>query len=158
MASFASTSKSQLLHNIDYWRLGQTNSRLKDLAILRAGLNKSLLAKWDFSREFVSDRIVNVFDGSGHGQLINALTMAVTASNGDSTKSDWTKARYGCDSTHFHECDLHDANWDTDITMTLPECLRSAYMPTQFHSLYNQRPQQAAQLEQEQRTSYPQLL
>lgn len=110
------------------------NGRLDSPTVTTAGSKKTLLAQWDFSREISSDRIIDVANASGQGELVNAPTRAVTGHDWDGVESDWTKARYGYGAIHFHEDDLDDARWDTDVSITLPMSLRSGVYAVQIRT------------------------
>lgn len=85
----------------------------------------TVLAKYDFSVDISSDRVVDVSGNDHHGVLINAPTRAVRGHDWDGSDSDWTRAKYGYGAIHFHDDDLDDAEWDTDFAITIPSNARS---------------------------------
>ncbi|KAG8158514.1 hypothetical protein KVR01_011636 [Diaporthe batatas] len=101
------------------------NGRIDGLTLTAKGPQPSILAKYDFSLDISSDRIIDV-SGSGHdGVLINAPSRAVTGHDWDGSQCDWTRAEHGYGAIHFHEDDLDDAAWDTDFTIKIPPSARS---------------------------------
>lgn len=106
------------------------NGRLDSpqLHVTRDGLAYTTWAKFDFSLDMSSDRIVDTSGNANHGDLINGPTRAVKGHNWDGSESDWTKARYGYGAIHFHDDDLDDAGWDTDFSLEVPkDALSGAY-------------------------------
>lgn len=101
------------------------NGRIDRLTLRTSGQERSVLAKYDFSQDMSSDRIIDV-SGHGHnGLLVNAPTRAVTGHDWDGSECDWTRAKYGYGAIHFHDDDLDDAAWDTDFSITIPPGARS---------------------------------
>ncbi|CAK7212928.1 hypothetical protein SCUCBS95973_001626 [Sporothrix curviconia] len=63
------------------------------------------------------------------GIVVNAPTRAVKGHDWDGVETDWTKASYGYGAIHFHDDDLNDACWKTDLTVTIPrDALSGAYV------------------------------
>lgn len=89
------------------------------------GIEKKVIAKYDFSRNIPEDTILDVSGHAIHGVLINAPTRAVTGHDWDGAEVDWTKAKYGYGAIHFHEDDLDDAKWETDFVIKIPTDARS---------------------------------
>lgn len=123
-----SQAKTQSGHGLDSEHLEISeffNGRIGGLNFKTCGPKPLLLAKYDFSLEMSSDRIVDV-SGRGHnGILLNAPTRAVRGYDWDGSDSDWTKAQSGYDAIHFHDDDLDDAKWDTDFVISIPIDARS---------------------------------
>ncbi|KAL7756837.1 hypothetical protein ACKLNR_013830 [Fusarium oxysporum f. sp. zingiberi] len=84
-----------------------------------------VLAKWNFALQMDGATIVDVSGNGADGCLVNAPTRAVAGYDWDGTESDWTKTGRGYNAIHFHEDDLDDAAWETDLDMVLPRTLRS---------------------------------
>lgn len=101
------------------------NGRVDSPSIEATGANARLLGKWDFAREMSSDNIVDISGEESHGRLVNAPTRAVKGYDWDGSEIDWTKATYGYGAIHFHEDDLDDACWETDLTIKIPQDARS---------------------------------
>ncbi|KAI8316063.1 large subunit of -dimethylformamidase protein [Colletotrichum sp. SAR11_59] len=106
------------------------NGRLDSphIQITRDGVSYITWAKFDFSLDMSSDRVIDTSGNANHGDLINAPTRAVKGFNWDGSEPDWTKARYGYGAIHFHDDDLDDAAWTTDFTLKVPtNALSGAY-------------------------------
>lgn len=101
------------------------NGRIDRLTLKTCGSNPRLLAKYDFSLDMSSQRIVDISGQGRHGILVNAPTRAVTGHDWDGSECDWTRAKFGYGAIHFHDDDLDDAGWDTDFTITIPSTARS---------------------------------
>lgn len=112
------------------------SGRLDSPTIKSLGSKSRILAQWDFSREMAGDKIIDVSGSGAEGLLINAPTRAVTGYDWDATESDWTKAQYGYGAIHFHEDDLDDAAWETDVSIHLPENIRSGVYAVVVESSY----------------------
>jgi N,N-dimethylformamidase len=83
------------------------------------------IATWNFSRE-ISSR--NIQDVSGHqldGIAVNLPTRAVTGHNWRGQATSWRELPDIYGAIHFHSDDLYDAQWETDLTWTVPDNLRS---------------------------------
>lgn len=100
------------------------NGRIDGLS-LKTLDSPSTLAKYDFSLDMPSNRMVDTSGHGRHGTLVNAPTRAVTGHDWDGSECDWTKAKSGYGAIHFHDDDMDDADWETDFTVTIPEGARS---------------------------------
>ncbi|EXF77328.1 hypothetical protein CFIO01_12983 [Colletotrichum fioriniae PJ7] len=106
------------------------NGRLDSphIQIAHNGATYTTWAKFDFTLDMSSDRIIDISGNANHGDLINAPTRAVKGFNWDGSEPDWTKAQYGYGAIHFHDDDLDDAAWATDFTFKVPtDALSGAY-------------------------------
>ncbi|EXJ80646.1 hypothetical protein A1O3_06930 [Capronia epimyces CBS 606.96] len=101
------------------------NGRIDSPMIRSLGPGAQILARYDFSLQISSDTIVDVSGRGFHGTLINAPTRAVQGYDWDGTSVDWAKASHGYGAIHFHEDDLDDAGWATDISIRIPPDVRS---------------------------------
>lgn len=101
------------------------NGRIDRLTLKTCGQQPLVLAKYDFSLDMSSDRIVDVSGRGQNGFLTNAPTRGVTGHDWDGAECDWTRAKYGYGAIHFHDDDLDDAGWETDFTITIPPGARS---------------------------------
>lgn len=88
-------------------------------------LKAGILIQYDFGRNIPEDKILDISGAGHHGILINAPTRGVRGYNWDGTEVDWTKAKYGYGAIHFHEDDLDDAGWETDLTIQIPTTAKS---------------------------------
>ncbi|KIX99209.1 uncharacterized protein Z520_04785 [Fonsecaea multimorphosa CBS 102226] len=110
------------------------NGRLDSPCIRTMGQTPITLVKFDFSRAMSTDTIVDVSGNGRNGNLVNAPTRAVKGHDWDGTENDWTKAQYGYGAIHFHEDDLDDAAWQTDIRITIPADARSGAYAVEVES------------------------
>ncbi|KAF2096216.1 hypothetical protein NA57DRAFT_67751 [Rhizodiscina lignyota] len=101
------------------------NGRIDRLTLKSCGQKPLTLAKYDFSLDMSSDRIVDTSGRGYDGVLINAPTRAVKGHDWDGSECDWTRAKSGYGAIHFHDDDLDDAEWDTDFVITIPSSARS---------------------------------
>ncbi|OAA53120.1 hypothetical protein SPI_09482 [Niveomyces insectorum RCEF 264] len=110
------------------------NGRIDRLSLKICGEKPLVLAKYDFSLEMSSDRIVDVSGRGRDGILVNAPTRAVKGHDWDGSEADWTRTKFGYGAIHFHEDDLDDAEWDTDFTITIPSTARSGVYAVEVES------------------------
>ncbi|KAI9150870.1 NN-dimethylformamidase beta subunit [Paramyrothecium foliicola] len=103
------------------------NGRLDSPCFKALGSRPWHIATYDFSLGIDTDEILDVSGSNLHGVLINAPTRAVRGYNYDHKLIglSWKEAKYGFGAIHFHDDDLDDAAWETDLTITVPEGLRS---------------------------------
>lgn len=111
------------------------NGRIDSLTLSSCAPHPSTLARYDFSIDISTDRIVDI-SGRGHnGLLVNAPTRAIPGHDWDGSESDWTRAKHGYGAIHFHDDDLDDADWDTDFTITIPRAARSGAYAVEAQAL-----------------------
>ena len=91
----------------------------------RLALGDDLLGAWDFAREIPSDRVVDLSPRGLHGRIVNLPMRGATGHAWDGTERDWTRAPRHYGAIHFHEDDIDDAGWTPDVTLRVPEGLRS---------------------------------
>jgi len=92
---------------------------------LPSGLERAIVARWDFSREIASERLVDASANRLHGSAVNLPARAMTGHNWTGEVMDWTKAPEQYGAIHFHDDDLIDARWQPDFDLELPPGLRS---------------------------------
>jgi N,N-dimethylformamidase len=92
---------------------------------LPSGLEQALVARWDFSREISSERLIDTTPNRLHGTTVNLPARAMTGHNWTGAVMDWTRAPEQYGAIHFHDDDLVDANWQTDFELEVPVELRS---------------------------------
>jgi N,N-dimethylformamidase len=85
-----------------------------------AGLETSVVAAWDFALEMGSERVVDRSPNRLHGRTVNRPARAMTGHNWTGAEMNWTKAPAQYGAIHFHDDDLDDAGWETDLTFTVP--------------------------------------
>jgi N,N-dimethylformamidase len=82
-------------------------------------------AAWEYSLCIDSQRMVDV-SGNGHdGRLVNLPTRAVTGHNWKGQTLRWSDHPDLYGAIHFHSDDLHDMQWETDFSWTIPADLPS---------------------------------
>ena len=87
----------------------------------------ALVGRWDFS---VGIETSTIHDTSGHGRdgsLKQTPTRAVKGSRWDGSTQRWTDAPEQYAAIHFHEDDLTDCEWETDIAWTVPDLPSGLY-------------------------------
>jgi N,N-dimethylformamidase len=90
-----------------------------------ADLSDALVARWDFSREVSSTRVVDV-SGNGHdGETVNLPTRAMKGWNWDGSEFNWARKPEHYGAIHFHDDDLYDCGWETDFALDVPTDLES---------------------------------
>lgn len=92
------------------------------------------LAAWDFSRDIDSRRIIDISGNQHHGRTQNLPARAVTGHNWHGQTTQWREQPDLYGAIHFHADDLYDAGWETDITWTVPETIRSGIYALQVSS------------------------
>lgn len=84
-----------------------------------------VVARWDFSEEISTTRVVDKGPNGHHGTLVNLPARAMTGAawTGREMCFRHAPAEYGA--IHFHDDDLSDCGWKTDFSWTVPEGMRS---------------------------------
>lgn len=85
-----------------------------------------LVAAWDFAdgigpRGVPTDRVTDTRPGGHHGTCVNFPARGMTGWNWDGIEERFTHAPEQYGAIHFHEDDLDDARWDSDIVWDVPE-------------------------------------
>ncbi len=96
-----------------------TNGQIRDLRD-GTGAVAPLLAEWSFDRDIGTDRVVDVGPHGAHGNLFNLPTRGVRGQNwtGDVLCFAQAPSQYGA--IAFHDDDLYDSAWKTDIRLAIP--------------------------------------
>jgi N,N-dimethylformamidase len=82
-------------------------------------------ANWNFSTGIDTQKITDR-TGNGHdGILVNLPTRGVTGPSWRGKHLRWSDAPNDYDAIHFHSDDLHDMQWETDFSWTIPVDLPS---------------------------------
>ena len=90
-----------------------------------AGLDNAVVAAWEFSIDIPSELITDRSPNGLHGETVNLPARAMTGYNWTGAEMDWKRAPDQYGAIHFHEDDLDDARWETDVTLTIPAGARS---------------------------------
>ncbi len=82
---------------------------------------EGLIARWDFSRDMRSTRIVDTGPNTLHGTCVNLPARAMKGWNWTGEEMNWCRAPEQYGAIHFHDDDLYDSGWQNDFTWTVPE-------------------------------------
>jgi N,N-dimethylformamidase len=85
----------------------------------------TLLAAWDFGRDFASVAIHDQGPHGLHGHAVNMPMKAVTSWDWTGDELDFKHAPEQYAAIHFHSDDLGDAEWEPDVTFSVPDDLAS---------------------------------
>ena len=86
-----------------------------------AALASGVAAAWDFARDMAGDRISDASGHGRHGHTVNAPGRAMTGHNWAADIFDWRRAPEQYGAIHFHDDDIFDAGWQTDLSWAVPE-------------------------------------
>src|SRR5690606_18478027 len=113
-----------------------TGAELDGLFHDHAGMvsGSGLVGRWDFNLNLAGDEVVDISGNQLHGRLFNSPMRAVNGHSGDgqARKVDDNPEHYGA--IHFHDDDLEDAGWSPDVTLTLPEDLKTGAYALRVHA------------------------
>ena len=103
------------------------NGRIDSPCVKALGPRSWTIAKYDFSKGIDTDDIFDISGSGLDGVLVNAPTRAVRGWDYDHKLIgyNWTNSTYGFGAIHFHDDDLDDAAWETELSFTIPSHLRS---------------------------------
>jgi len=87
--------------------------------------NNNLISSWDFSKDFAYSKITDTSKNQLHGIAINMPARAMTGYNWHGTESNFNHAPEQYGAIHFHDDDMDNANWDTDLVLKTPESIKS---------------------------------
>ncbi|MBK5463530.1 LamG domain-containing protein [Peribacillus sp. TH27] len=88
-------------------------------------INNNFIANYDFGLEIASDKLIDKSSNAYHGAIYHTPTRAVTSHSWTGKKLDFKLSPDQYAAIHFHEDDIEDANWDTDVSWELPLGLKS---------------------------------
>ncbi|MGQ4807601.1 N,N-dimethylformamidase beta subunit [Candidatus Entotheonellaceae bacterium PAL068K] len=105
-----------------------------------AVFDDAVVARWDFSQDIPSTRVVDVSPHGRHGETVNLPARAMKGYNWDGSEYNWKHKPEHYGAIHFHDDDLYDCGWQTDFTFAVPEDLHSglycAYLTQDGHEDY----------------------
>ena len=102
-------------------------SRAFDAEGLLAGdlPERERVAHWDFSLAIESTTAMDAGPNALHGTIENLPDRAMTGPFWTGKTLDWRRNPAEYDAIHFHEDDLLDCRWETDLTWEVPDDARS---------------------------------
>ena len=89
--------------------------------------DRSVLAAWDFSTGFDSSEICDASGHGHHGLVVNGPTRAVTGRTWNGRECDFRREPRQYAAIYFHDDDLEDASWSTDVAFRLPSLTSGIY-------------------------------
>ena len=92
-----------------------------------ATLGDRLLAAWDFSDGIEGTTVLDRGPYSRHGRTVNLPARGVTGHSWDGSVADWRHAPGQYGAIHFHEDDLHDCGWSSDVAFEIPGDWKSGF-------------------------------
>ena len=90
-----------------------------------ARLKKNLVADFDFARDIVKNRIVDVSASDHEGVPVNIPNRAVRGRFWDGSTIRWKDAPNQYDAITFYADELYDAEWKPAFSYTIPKTLKS---------------------------------
>ncbi|XOV86834.1 MAG: N,N-dimethylformamidase beta subunit family domain-containing protein [Pseudomonadota bacterium] len=104
---------------------GKFNGRMEAPLLEGNPETETIIAQWDFSQGFGSERFQDASGRGYEGQFYQQPTRAIKGHRWDASVQDWRQnpGHYGA--VHFHEDDLADAGWSADFGFTVPASLGS---------------------------------
>jgi len=88
-------------------------------------IQSSMVAAWDFSKDMMSEKIVDTSAHLLHGETINMPVRAMKGHNWTGEEMCWRHKPEQYGAIHFHDDDLYDSGWQVDFEFTVPEGLKS---------------------------------
>ena len=114
--------------------VGKALSAKQVAALDQPSKHEALIAAWDFSQGIDTQRIQDTGPNALHGELVNVPTRAMTGSNWSSQELCWRHSPQTYGAIHFHDDDLHDCNWETDFSFTVPADFKSGVYAVRLSS------------------------
>lgn len=116
---------------IDRPRIFASALERKELEALRYGgppnsEGLELAAEWDFSKRVDTDQVIDNSQYQSHGKTVNCPKRAVPGYNWTGKETDFKRAPLEYGAMHFHDDDLEDSEWVTDIVLEVPDSWRSS--------------------------------
>ena len=81
---------------------------------------EGLLGAWDFSDGIAGTAVTDRGPHARHGRTVNLPARGVAGRKWDGNVADWRLAPEQYGAIHFHEDDLHDCRWSTDVALKVP--------------------------------------
>ncbi|MEM6549964.1 MAG: N,N-dimethylformamidase beta subunit family domain-containing protein [Pseudomonadota bacterium] len=103
--------------------LGFYNGKIEAPGILDA--SGQVLARWDFAQDISGLSIRDTGPERRHGRIVNLPARGMKGSRWSGREMCWRHAPDEYAAIHFHDTDLDDCGWQTDLTFTVPDDLPS---------------------------------
>ena len=88
-------------------------------------LTRSIIARWDFSRETTSTRAIDIGPSGLHGRLVHLPARGMRGHAWTGEEHNWARKPEHYGAIHFHSDDLYDARWETSLGLQIPDDLPS---------------------------------
>ncbi|MEC9079435.1 MAG: N,N-dimethylformamidase beta subunit family domain-containing protein, partial [Pseudomonadota bacterium] len=102
----------------------QLHNAALDLPSIEASIlspqQRTVIAAWDFSQKIEKDEVIDVSGNNHHGRTHNLPTRAVKGWRHDGTEMNWVHKPEHYGAIHFHDDDLYDSQWQTDVSWQVP--------------------------------------
>ena len=89
--------------------------------------NKKIISYWDFSEGITSNKIFDKGTQVTNGILHNVPMRAATGIKWDGSCHSWLQDKKHYTAIHFHEDDITDCMWETNIILDVPAYAKSGY-------------------------------
>lgn len=107
------------VHGPEYrWRIASDS-------VLPAAMARDVVGLWDFAEGISTETIRDVSANRIDGQIVNTPARAMAGRLWDGSVLDWSRNPAHYAAIHFHDDDLCDANWQADLSFTIPAGTRS---------------------------------
>lgn len=101
------------------------NGRIEDVTFRSESAAGPVRAFWDFSLAMQGLGIIDTGPLGLHGQLVNLPTRAVQGSLWDGSAQAFQHAPRQYAAIHFHEDDIYDCQWETNLELEIPSDMPS---------------------------------
>ncbi|MEO1686756.1 MAG: N,N-dimethylformamidase beta subunit family domain-containing protein, partial [Pseudomonadota bacterium] len=101
---------------------GRFNGKIERPEIHAGG---DVFAVWDFAQDISGTTLTDIGPHGLHGRTVNMPARAMRGAAWTGRETCWRHAPDQYAAIHFHDTDLTDCGWDTDVSLDLPGDLRS---------------------------------
>ena len=93
--------------------------------IIEPSLFPYIIARWDFSAETRSTKVIDIGPSRYHGHLVHLPARGMKGWNWNGEDHSWVRKPEHYGAIHFHHDDIYDARWETSVDVTIPGALKS---------------------------------
>jgi len=93
--------------------------------VIDPSLLQHIIARWDFSRDIRTTRILDVGPSQYHGRIVHLPARGMKGWNWTGEEHSWTRKPEEYGAIHFHSDDVYDAGWETSVEFSIPADLKS---------------------------------